>query len=103
MGRILSERGQRQRGEFNRRYDGGNCSCHLSAPCGSCTHPGNPRNQEEDDEAWERVDVKIWPLEEGGFELRVQTETSVSYRTVSDYSEVGDTMMVMLAEIHLEG
>lgn len=37
-------------------YDG-NCSCHISPPCGSCTHPGNPLNLEECDEAWEREDI----------------------------------------------
>lgn len=31
----------------------GNCSCHISPPCGSCTHPGNPLNQLEDDTAWQ--------------------------------------------------
>lgn len=34
-------------------YGGGNCSCHLNPPCGCCTHPGNPRNLNEDDAAWE--------------------------------------------------
>jgi hypothetical protein len=105
MGRILSKEGQRQRDQFNKLYDGGNCTCHIqrSAPCGSCMHPGNPANQEENDEAWERVDVNIWPHEEGGFEVMVQTETAVSYRTVPDYSEIGDSIMVLLAEIHLNG
>ena len=36
-------------------YDG-NCSCHLSPPCNSCLHPGNPLNQAEDDTAWEPDD-----------------------------------------------
>ena len=31
---------------------GGNCSCHLHPPCGSCTHPGNPYNQDENEDAW---------------------------------------------------
>lgn len=30
------------------------CTCHLGhPPCGYCTHPGNPENQEEDPDAWE--------------------------------------------------
>ena len=29
------------------------CSCHISTPCSSCTHPGNPMNLAEDDTAWE--------------------------------------------------
>lgn len=34
-------------------YGEGSCRCHISPPCSSCTHPGNPRNQEEDDSCWE--------------------------------------------------
>jgi len=30
----------------------GNCSCHISPPCPSCTHPGNPENLAEEDAAW---------------------------------------------------
>jgi len=30
----------------------GNCSCHISPPCSSCTHPGNPLNLENDPFAW---------------------------------------------------
>lgn len=29
------------------RNELGGCSCHISAPCGWCTHPGNPRNLAE--------------------------------------------------------
>lgn len=35
-----------QRAEFSRLYGTGNCSCHISPPCSSCIHPGNPMNQE---------------------------------------------------------
>ena len=31
------------------------CTCCISPPCSFCVHPGNPFNQEEDDEAWELV------------------------------------------------
>ncbi|MDP4076200.1 hypothetical protein [Acidovorax sp. A1169] len=51
-GKVLTPEAQGERDDFDRSYDGGNCSCHLSPPCGSCTHPGNPRNQEEDPDAW---------------------------------------------------
>ncbi len=30
----------------------GNCCCHISPPCASCTHPGNPTVQVEDDSCW---------------------------------------------------
>lgn len=49
---ILTPAAQADRDEFDWRYDGGNCSCHISAPCSSCTHPGNPQNQEDDPECW---------------------------------------------------
>ncbi len=53
MTKILTPDAQSDRNDFERRYGyDGNCSCHLSAPCGSCTHHGNPLNQEEDDECW---------------------------------------------------
>jgi len=32
------------------------CTCHIAPPCGYCTHPGNPANLEEDEEAWEDDD-----------------------------------------------
>lgn len=52
MARVLTDDAQSERDEFDSEYDGGNCSCHISPPCGSCTHPGNPMNQEEDESAW---------------------------------------------------
>lgn len=67
MSRVLTPEAQAERDDFDRAYDGGNCSCHISPPCGSCTHPGNPRNQEEDDTAWTYV-VEHLPADdtEGG-------------------------------------
>lgn len=51
--RVLTPEGQAERDEFEREYGPyGNCACHINPPCGSCTHPGNPRNQEEDDSCW---------------------------------------------------
>lgn len=32
--------------DFQDGYGSGNCSCHISAPCNSCFHPGNPLNLE---------------------------------------------------------
>lgn len=53
MTKVLTPDAQSDRDQFEDLYGyGGNCSCHLSAPCGSCTHHGNPFNQEEDDECW---------------------------------------------------
>jgi hypothetical protein len=55
-GMKLTEWAQAERDEFKRdeRDYGGGCSCCLGgAPCWNCTHPGNPRNQNECDECWE--------------------------------------------------
>lgn len=51
--RRLTEAAQDERDAFEASFGmHGNCSCHISSPCGCCTHPGNPLNQEEDDESW---------------------------------------------------
>lgn len=49
---VLTEDAQADRDAFNNNYGDGNCSCHNNAPCSSCTHPGNPTNQEEDSACW---------------------------------------------------
>ena len=43
--------------DFFVEYGSGNCSCHISPPCGSCTHEGNPLNLENTPEAWDEVHV----------------------------------------------
>ena len=48
----LTDEAEAEAADFFAHYRDGNCSCHISPPCGSCTHPGNPRNQAEDDSAW---------------------------------------------------
>lgn len=52
MTRELMPWAEDERAEWDALFDGGNCSCHISAPCGSCFHPGNPLNLECTDEAW---------------------------------------------------
>lgn len=53
MTKILTPDAQFERDQFEREFGhSGNCSCHISAPCCSCTHPGNPANQEADDDCW---------------------------------------------------
>ena len=56
--RVLTEEADKDRAEFESACDGmgGGCSCHINPPCGWCTHPGNPLNQEEDDECWIEVE-----------------------------------------------
>lgn len=39
------------------------CECHISPPCGCCTHPGNPLNLEETDDAWEPEGSKVFQFE----------------------------------------
>ena len=53
--RRLTADAEWDRAEFMMLFDGGNCSCHLSPPCGSCLHPGNPANQDADDCAWDII------------------------------------------------
>lgn len=53
--RQLTEEAQSERRQFE--SETGGCYCHTgAAPCGHCTHPGNPLNQEEDDSAWQPVE-----------------------------------------------
>ncbi len=56
--RRLTVEAQADREEFISEFGrDGNCSCHISPPCFSCTRPGNPRNQDERDECWEADDA----------------------------------------------
>lgn len=50
MPRQLTSEARAERENFDREDMG--CSCHISPPCGFCTDPGNPFNQEEDDSCW---------------------------------------------------
>lgn len=51
--RVLTPEAQADRDDFER--DDYGCSCHISRPCGYCTHPVNPLNQEDDD-CWMEVE-----------------------------------------------
>jgi hypothetical protein len=55
--RELTEVAQAERDDFRAEYGDGNCSCHLSPPCNSCIHPGNPVNQENDDDCYQPIDT----------------------------------------------
>lgn len=60
--RRLTDEAELERSDFIREHGPeGNCSCHISPPCGSCTHPGNPLNQNEDDSCWTPVAVDVIP------------------------------------------
>lgn len=53
MSRVLTPEAQAERDQFVSEHGlDGNCSCHISPPCHSCMHPGNPMQQEEDDSCW---------------------------------------------------
>jgi hypothetical protein len=53
MTRVLTKEAQAERADFQSEHGtDGNCSCHLSPPCESCMHPGNPLNQDEDESCW---------------------------------------------------
>lgn len=55
--RKLTEEAWEDREEFEDAEFGG-CSCHIAPPCSYCVHPGNPINQEENDECWEAENEK---------------------------------------------
>jgi hypothetical protein len=66
--RVLTPEAQAERDQFVAEHGhDGNCSCHISPPCGSCMHPGNPRNQDEDESCWmaEPADDPSQPLDFG--------------------------------------
>lgn len=50
--RVLTPEARADRDDFEREVEERGCTCFISPPCGFCTHPGNPRNQEEDETAW---------------------------------------------------
>ena len=56
MARRLKEEYQKVRDDFEEDYGFRGCSCHINPPCGYCTHPGNPTNLEETEDAWEEED-----------------------------------------------
>lgn len=56
-GMKLTADAEADREDFEAEYGvRGNCSCFISPPCSSCMHPGNPLNQDEDDDCWEPED-----------------------------------------------
>ena len=48
--REVTDEARAERDDWKSGYN--DCSCHISPPCNSCIHPGNPANQEEDETAW---------------------------------------------------
>lgn len=57
MSRELMPWAQDAAHDFLEEYGSGNCSCHISPPCGSCMHEGNPLNLENTPEAWDELHV----------------------------------------------
>ncbi|OJB35388.1 hypothetical protein [Burkholderia ubonensis] len=53
--RVLTEEAQADRDVFDADYRDRGCSCFISPPCSFCTHPGNPRNQDEDESCWKKA------------------------------------------------
>jgi len=52
---VLKDWAQADRDAYERLCEHRGCTCFISAPCVCCTHPGNPLNQESDNECWEEV------------------------------------------------
>lgn len=66
----LKDWAEEYRERFETHYDGYGCSCFQSAPCGWCTHEGNPLNQAEDEDCWEFVDPIDGLIQEVKLRLR---------------------------------
>lgn len=58
-GMVLADWAESERDDFRADYEDRGCTCFISPPCGFCTHPGNPLNQEETDDCWV-------PVQKGG-------------------------------------
>lgn len=53
-GKQLTPWAEDELADWGRLYGDCGCTCFISPPCGSCTHPGNPYNLEATDDAWEQ-------------------------------------------------
>lgn len=50
---CLTEEAEAEADDFRRTQEDRGCNCFTGcAPCSWCTHPGNPLNLDEDDDAW---------------------------------------------------
>lgn len=58
--KVLTPEAEHERQQWESEFGGRGCTCFISPPCNSCTHPGNPANQDEDDTAW----VDVFDLDE---------------------------------------
>lgn len=61
--RQLTAEAEAEREEWECAFGDRGCTCFISPPCCSCTHPGNPLNQENDDTAWEPEDPNAAMIE----------------------------------------
>lgn len=52
-GMELTPAAQADRDHFEAGAARSGCSCFISPSCGFCTHPGNPRNQDEVESCWQ--------------------------------------------------
>lgn len=96
--RVLTPEAEAERDQFEAVYGrDGNCSCHISPPCGSCMHPGNPRSQEEDETAW--MDA---PAEEPSQPLSFATSPELQYLAPEDYeTAAADQALLAIANREL--
>jgi hypothetical protein len=94
---VLTPEAEAERDQFVSEYGyEGNCSCHIRPPCPSCMHPGNPRNQDEDESCWmpEPADSPSQPLNFG-------TSPDLQYLSPEDY-EMPPADPVLLAMANRE-
>lgn len=98
--RKLKQFAQDDRDHFD-AWDG-ECTCHYGIPpCGWCTHPGNPRNQEDED-CWESINVEVQPRIDGRYDLVAEDLEGTYYdRKAVEFGDLAAEFAGLMAEIKL--
>lgn len=102
-GYKLTEWAERDRQDYRDKHGDGNCSCHLRAPCGACTHLGHPEQQEANDKCWEKEETKqpkyrivLWP---GGWVIIHKIRRLTRKRKNQVLSEVSKIMARPISKV----
>jgi hypothetical protein len=98
--RHLVPAAQRDRDAFDLHMKDAGCSCHTHPPCGFCTHPGNPANQEENETCWTfytKDEALWWTINQMRRAARVMDIAAIMTRDKS-YAEVYGKGLDMCAD-----
>jgi hypothetical protein len=89
-GLQLTAAAEHDRAQWEREYERRGCYCCVSPPCGSCTHPGNPANQAEDDTCWETATPLLFAV--GDLALRSRAIVAFSKVTDEEWLTIAKTV-----------